>query len=184
MRCLEWREKMSLRLDGRLSAADEMLLDDHLASCPACAEEWQRWQEVDCLFRTAPAVEAPVDLAERVLARLKPAPSPRALVGSFALLALGAVALLAIYLVPVVLGALQWGVDGDRAASAFLALLGLGVRVLQVCLTLADGCRLFCWALLSSPSMAVILVYAFVALLALGVWLRLVIKPASVRERA
>ena len=49
MRCPEWRESMSLKLDGLLPADQEARLAAHLDVCPACARVWQTWQEIDDL---------------------------------------------------------------------------------------------------------------------------------------
>jgi len=57
-------------LDHEANAQQLEALHAHLKGCTACAATWARWQKVDARFRAAPTLDAPPQLAERVLARL------------------------------------------------------------------------------------------------------------------
>lgn len=71
----EWsaiiRERMSLALDGMLSANEERELQVHVARCPSCRAEWEALQAVSRFLARAPLVSPGVDLALRVEERLR-----------------------------------------------------------------------------------------------------------------
>jgi predicted anti-sigma-YlaC factor YlaD len=70
MECGKASEAMSARLDGRIDPAGSRKLDEHLASCRACREQWRRMLAVDAVLSTASMVAAPVGLSAEVLGRL------------------------------------------------------------------------------------------------------------------
>jgi len=59
MRCEQASEMMSARLDGCIDRAEIALLEEHMAGCVACRDEWLRLQMLDSLLASAPMVEAP-----------------------------------------------------------------------------------------------------------------------------
>jgi predicted anti-sigma-YlaC factor YlaD len=61
---------MSLALDGSLAAADQQVLQGHLAACPACRAEWKAMQQVSDLFKGAETVGPRLGFATRVERRL------------------------------------------------------------------------------------------------------------------
>jgi len=61
---------MSLSLDGSLAAADQQVLQGHLAACPACRAEWKAMQQVSDLFKGAEMVGPRLGFATRVERRL------------------------------------------------------------------------------------------------------------------
>lgn len=61
---------MSLVLDDEATQAEEARLRAHIAHCEACARTWQRWQELDRRFTTAPVLPAPIDFSAAITARL------------------------------------------------------------------------------------------------------------------
>jgi anti-sigma factor RsiW len=67
MQCDRARELMTAALDG----AGPAELEDHLASCPACLEEWREVRAVDCLLRGQGLIDPPQHFTESVLARLE-----------------------------------------------------------------------------------------------------------------
>jgi anti-sigma factor RsiW len=98
---------MSANMDGSLDSAEKDRLQEHLATCEACQEEWQRLQAVDRLLASVPMVQAPVRVRVRVMTRLsRRDQARRAFIGGAAL-ALGTVALALIILAPVALGLLD-----------------------------------------------------------------------------
>lgn len=75
MRCEEFRESLSARLDGEDAPAERPATDAHLASCAACSSWFEAAARVTRLARTAP-VPDDIDLTGTILANL-PAPRPR-----------------------------------------------------------------------------------------------------------
>ena len=74
MRCEDTLELMSQSIDGRLDESDEKLLSEHLASCPACAEEFEALKASVALLQAEEPVQAPGDLAARVREELDSQP--------------------------------------------------------------------------------------------------------------
>jgi len=100
MRCEQASEMMSARLDGCIDRAEIALLEEHMAGCVACRDEWLRLQMLDSLLASAPMVEAPVRLRVRVMTRLsRRDQARRAVIGGTAL-TLGTVALALLALAP------------------------------------------------------------------------------------
>jgi predicted anti-sigma-YlaC factor YlaD len=68
--CEEIRELMSARIDGELTAAESLRLEEHLASCEACREELaaleRAWGGLDALGE----ISVPEGLTDRVVARV------------------------------------------------------------------------------------------------------------------
>lgn len=95
MQCREAREFFSPWLDGELAAEEREALQRHLAECPACRAEWERWQEISRALRgmKAPVAAPPGFLAAanaRLAARqrVRPWQSMRRLVAAAAAVAL------------------------------------------------------------------------------------------------
>jgi anti-sigma factor RsiW len=106
----DYGERMSLALDGRLSAQERADLDAHLATCDECHARWAAFQQVDRVLASAPQVMPTPGFAARFAARLaqqarhaQRARRERAFAG-VGVFAAGAIAL-ALLVVPVVLGA-------------------------------------------------------------------------------
>ena len=164
MRCLELREWMSLRLDGRLAAPEAALLEAHLDSCPACSQEWRRWQAVESLFRGAPMAQPPEGLAERVMARLRRRPEAKALGGSVAVMGLGLAIVMAVLVVPLVVALGPAVATAVEAPGVLASACGAAASLVGVVVTVVEAARLLVWAVLNSPSLLVASVYAALAL--------------------
>lgn len=175
MRCLELQEWMTLRLDDRLSAAEEQSFQAHLSECPTCAQIWQQWQQVDRLFADPPMVSPPVDLAAKVWVRIEQRQRRGALAGSLALMALGLAVLAVLYVAPLAVDLLWGGLDAAPTpwlwATIASALLDLRATALALCSALAVGLR----AVGGAQAVAAGLIYYLVAALALLAWLRVVV---------
>ena len=63
-------ERMSLALDGRLSAQERADLYAHLATCDECCARWAAFQQVDRVLASAPQVMPAPGFAARFVARL------------------------------------------------------------------------------------------------------------------
>lgn len=105
-------ERMSLALDGRLSARERAELDAHLAVCDECRTRWATFQQVDRVLSSAPQVAPAPGFAGRFAARLvkrQALEGQRArrerIIAGIGVFAAGAVAL-ALLVVPLVLTAL------------------------------------------------------------------------------
>jgi len=61
---------MSLALDGPLAAADQQVLQGHLAACPACRAEWEAMQQLSALFKSEEMIGPRMGFATRVERRL------------------------------------------------------------------------------------------------------------------
>ena len=58
-------ERMSLALDGRLSARERAELDAHLAVCDECRTRWEAFRQVDRVLSSAPQVALAPGFASR-----------------------------------------------------------------------------------------------------------------------
>ncbi len=65
-RCEEARRVIQTRLDGPVSAADAVALEQHLASCEACRSYRTEMEEISSVLRLAPELEFPEEALETV----------------------------------------------------------------------------------------------------------------------
>ena len=132
MRCKRASKLMAARLDGHLDRPRITELEEHLMTCSVCQAEWQRVSALDQLFRSTPMMTAPPYLHARVRARInRREEARRAIVGGLAL-ALGAMVLAMLTLVPIALGVL-----GNLGVAQ--ALLVGGVETVTQLLGLVDA---------------------------------------------
>lgn len=75
--CREFRELMSAALDQELSAGDQARLASHLSGCAACRVFQNELQESHQLVRGVEAIEPPLWLASRIMARLRAEARPQ-----------------------------------------------------------------------------------------------------------
>ena len=73
MTCRECVELLMAFLDGELDAVLSEQFRQHLERCPPCVVYVQTYQVTVRLTRQLPPKELPADVAERLLAALKPA---------------------------------------------------------------------------------------------------------------
>ena len=78
MHCDDIRELMSSHLDGRLDAAGEQRLTEHLAVCVACRQDLAALQRVVGTLQQLPVVTPPLLLTARIQARVQAARRPQA----------------------------------------------------------------------------------------------------------
>jgi anti-sigma factor RsiW len=104
-------ERMSLALDGRLSARESAELDAHLAVCDECRTRWEAFRQVDRVLSSAPQAALSPGFASRFavkLARQQALQGQRArrerIISGIGVLSAGAVAL-ALLVVPLILAA-------------------------------------------------------------------------------
>jgi|GEM_PF-5123102 len=70
MECKVAQELLNAYIDGELAEAERDQLDDHLRSCPQCADELAELQAVIALCRNLPEVEPPAFFREQLYRRL------------------------------------------------------------------------------------------------------------------
>jgi anti-sigma factor RsiW len=106
-----YSERMSLALDGRLSARERAELDAHLAVCDECRTRWEAFRQVDRVLSSAPQAALAPGFASRFavkLARQQALQGQRArrerITAGIGVLAVGAVAL-ALLVMPLILTA-------------------------------------------------------------------------------
>lgn len=167
MRCRRVRDLMLARLDAPIDLNAGQALEQHLVDCDTCRLEWQRVQALEGLFRSAAVRPAPSHLKAQIMRRIdRRDQARRAVVGAIAL-SLGAGALTALMLIPLVSG--LFGSFG--AAPALLA--GAGETVAQL-LVLFTGVTRILVALLDRfalPLGALALSSVFAALVLNGLWI-------------
>lgn len=66
----EFTALMSAALDHEAPPGDVLRLQDHLETCPACAEAWAAWRSMDTYLSTAARLAPPSNFVLRVAARL------------------------------------------------------------------------------------------------------------------
>ena len=107
MQCRRASKLMSARLDGEVDATEMSLLEEHLASCPACQVKWERLQALDHLLASAPLIDAPVRVRVHVMTQLERRDRARRAIIGGTTLSLGTVALALLVLAPSLLGLLR-----------------------------------------------------------------------------
>ena len=171
--CRDIGQLMSLALDQSLTQGEVRCLEEHLARCPTCQEEWEAMQRVSRLFTDAPLMGPPPGFADRVMQRLarRQARRQRLLAGAallVACLSLGALAL------PEIVGllAVLWRVITEPS------LLSHGAKLIAQLLNLAESLGRACWLIITALSsylnQPVLLGYSFLVLALTALWIRLV----------
>jgi anti-sigma factor RsiW len=173
MQCLHASELMSLRLDGLLDESDERRLEIHLASCPACQNQWARLSRVEALFANAPALAPPPALQRNIMTAVRQRSRLAEIRRRSALLVLGVVLATLAFVVPVMLVIMSVAADPmivQQAVGNLVRIAGLArslggalVLVLRAlvggmnwvllpgCLALVIGMLLVWWYLLHMP---------------------------------
>ncbi len=72
MFCDNYIELISASLDGALSPEDTLVLDVHLAQCPACRAMARDLKDIHDALSSLPGAEPPAGLADRIMAALPP----------------------------------------------------------------------------------------------------------------
>jgi anti-sigma factor RsiW len=70
MDCARFQLLIQERLDGAIPPADERLLEEHVASCEACAEELRTFQAIERALSEANMESAPRSLETRISAEI------------------------------------------------------------------------------------------------------------------
>lgn len=177
MQCSKVSELMSLRLDGLLDSAAQERLDQHLASCQPCEEEWRVLCELSELFQSAPlSVPAP-GFAARVTHRVAETRAKQELRRGAFLLS-GGLLLLLLLTLPSLLGMAM--LIGDLSSPT---LISTGISTLTALLSalrsVGDAVALLLSASLSTPAVVLAPAYIAIALVTMFVWVRLMLRART-----
>ena len=71
MNCSTAREQLQLLLDGRLTESEAADLQQHLAGCEGCREQFEEWKALQEALGALPPVEPPADLLPRMKAAVR-----------------------------------------------------------------------------------------------------------------
>lgn len=175
MRCSDVHERMSEALDRRLPAGEARSFRAHVGTCPACAQEWERWQRIDALFRGAPLAEAPRDLTAQILARLRPRVPWLPLSASVLALAVGLNVLAALFLLPALAAVCSTALAVAGRPGVVEVLFGVVDHVWRLATIVWEAGWLLLWGVAHSRLGAVALCYTLVALVAVAGWLRVAV---------
>ncbi|MFQ5858421.1 MAG: anti-sigma factor family protein [Anaerolineae bacterium] len=161
MHCTDASELMDRVLDGHDDSERQAALLAHTADCAACLAEWSAIQEAHRLLAAAPPVSPPADFTAKVMAHLsRRRPVWDSWAGAFALFA-GAIVLS-------VLAVLSF--LGTNPTAELAALLQVGSTLV--------GWAQAGWeirrAMLSLVPAGLILLFALLSVVAVGMWLGLV----------
>lgn len=61
----EIRGQLALLVSGAIEEGGESRILRHVASCPECAAEWERWQQLSAALRRLPSPQPPASLSLR-----------------------------------------------------------------------------------------------------------------------
>jgi len=178
MQCSKTSELMSLHLDGLLDSAAQEALDQHLASCQRCQEEWEMFRELSQLFQAAPlAVPAP-GFAARVTHRVAKARARREVRRGAVLLAGGLILLLLLALPSLVgMGMLIGDLSSPTLISTGISAL---TALLSALRSVGDAVALLLSASLSTPAAILAPAYIAIALVTMFVWVHLMLRARTV----
>jgi len=165
---------MSLALDGLLENSDRQRLEEHVATCAACQQEWEAMQQISALFQASPQVGPSLGFATRVERRLgEQTRQRRQLFGGLALLgsslSLAGVTVISLVVFGLGIAAWRWfdtapaAQQGTEAVSQVVSGMGL----------LGRGASLFLGDLLLQYGAPLVLVLglSLAVLVAMWVWL-------------
>jgi len=94
MTCLNL-ERLSSYSEGELTGPEKRAVEEHLASCLKCREAVEERRLLIQAARTLPPFEVPSDFAQKIMARISPAPARLTVLGWLAAAAAGVTALVA-----------------------------------------------------------------------------------------
>lgn len=175
---------MSLALDGLLDTGDHQRLEQHVATCVACRQEWEAMQQISALFEASALVGPPLGFAIRVERRLAAKKKQqREFFGGLAVLT-GSLSLVGVTVAAVlmlVLGIVAWRwfdasptvQQGTQTVSHVASGMGL----------LGKGASLFLGDLLLHYGLPFVLLLALGLLILVVVWVWLFVKrPGGTRH--
>lgn len=168
---------MSLALDGVLDAADQTLLDQHLQACPRCAAQWALWQRVGSALQAEPYAGPPLAFTRTVNDALNGRERRRERRLGIAVLAGGALSVLASLVVGALVLIPTWVLVSPAARQMGSQFVVYARRLLELIWANLSTLPRALLALMPDPLWVAL--SAVLVALALAVWLRLVFGQAA-----
>ena len=170
--CRDISQLMSLALDRSLTQGESCDLEEHLAQCPTCQEEWEAMQNTSHLLTNAPLVSSPPGFTDRVMQRLAQRQARRRRLLTGAALLVVCLSLLALTLPETVRWvAMLWQVITEPS------LLSHGAKLTAQLLDIAEALGRACWLIVTALpflNQPALLGYSFLALSLTALWISLV----------
>jgi len=182
MRCRIASELMSARLDSRLTEEEEEALRHHMAGCARCRAEWSWVRHADTLFHGVTLATPSPLLADAIMARIQRRAAWMAMLRGGMILFLGVVILLGMVFVPMAAFSGPVATVSNSPATVSVV-IGVIVRIAGILSTLLQAGYLVLRALVSSPGIAALVVYAIGAAALVLWWVRVVAGPDTVTLR-
>ncbi len=177
MQCHIASELLSVQLDSHLAEEEQEALQRHLAGCAQCRQELAWMERADALFQGVTLATPSPQLAEAIMARVQRRAASTAMLRGGMIVLLAAIVLLGVVLVP--LAAFYGPLAVSASPATVSALVGVIVRMAGILLTLLQAGYLVLRAIVASPGIAALVVYAVgAAALALW-WVRIVAGPGT-----
>ena len=175
MRCREASERLSLAADGQLAAEELRVLNEHIEGCMACQQTQQRLVSVDALLTSPRTVEPPASMTNQVMDRVRAHKRRRALVLAWSRRAMWLVIIAATAaLVAIAFSSAQDLLRSE--SSVYASLVRSLLAVIQLGGTLARGMQVVGSALVQRMNLAILAMYAALAIAVAAVWMRLVAR--------
>lgn len=182
MQCHIASDVMSARLDCQLSGEEEETLQRHLAGCVQCRAEWAGLQRADAFFQGVTLAAPSPLLAGAIMARVERRATWMALLRGGMILSLAIVIILGMVLIPMAAFSGPVATVSNSPATVS-ALVGVIVRIAGILSTLLQAAYLVLRALVASPGIAAVAVYALGAAALVLWWVRVVAGPGSLTIR-
>lgn len=169
---------MSARLDSQLTGEEEEALQRHLAGCARCRAEWAWLQRADALFAAPPPAVPSPQLAGAIMAKVQRRATVMTMLRGGMILFLGVVIILGMVFIPMAAFSGPVSTVSDSPAMVS-ALVGVIVRIAGILSTLLQAGYLVLRAVVASPGLAALVVYALGAAALVLWWVRVVAGPGS-----
>ena len=183
MRCQEASERISLAADKRLTPEEMIELEEHIESCEQCQQARRTMAAVDAWLADARLVEPPTSMTAQVMQRVRAHKQRRALLLAWARRAMWVVILAATAtLAAIVLISARDTLSAE--STVYTSLLHNLVALLQLGSTLARGMQVIASAFVGQVNVALMAMYATLAVAVGVVWMRMFARGALGTTRA
>ncbi len=168
-------ERLSLAADGQFTAEELRVLNEHDKGCVACQRMQQRLTAVDALLASPRMVEPPASMTNQVMDRVRAHKRRRALVLAWSRRAMWLVIVAATAaLVAIALSSAQDVLRSE--SSVYASLVRSLLAAIQLGSTLARGMQVIGSAIVQRMNLAILAMYAALAIAVAALWMRLVAR--------